>query len=111
MSSFEILAQSDRCINLADCVLRGQCKEVFPIGQLFGPQVIPVASGNRVRYESRGPKASCQSLLRLFGKRMTRSEEHTSELQSLMSISYTVFVLNKKRKLNMHCSFVFLILH
>src|SRR3546814_18637527 len=73
MSSFEILAQSDHCINLADCVLRGQCKEVFPIGQLFGPQVIPVASGNRVRYESRGPKASCQSLLRLFGKRMTWS--------------------------------------
>src|SRR3546814_6635950 len=26
-----------------------------------------------------------------------RSEEHTSELQSLMSISYAVFFLNKKR--------------
>src|SRR3546814_3256281 len=99
MSSFEILAQSDRCINLADCVLRGQCKEVFPIGQLFGPQVIPVASGNRVRHESRGPKASCQSLLRLFGKRMTwsRSDEHTSELQSLMPISYAVFCLKQKK--------------
>src|SRR3546814_6168248 len=49
MSSFEILAQSDRCINLADCVLR-------------------------------------------------RSEEHTSELQSLMRISYAVFCLKKKKK-------------
>src|SRR3546814_10039414 len=28
----------------------------------------------------------------------TRSEEHTSELQSLMRISYAVFCLNKKRK-------------
>src|SRR3546814_2582127 len=29
-----------------------------------------------------------------------RSEEHTSELQSLMRISYAVFCLNKKRKIN-----------
>src|SRR3546814_8772033 len=28
----------------------------------------------------------------------SRSEEHTSELQSLMRISYAVFCLNKKRK-------------
>src|SRR3546814_9409855 len=28
----------------------------------------------------------------------TRSEEHTSELQSLMRISYAVFCLNKKKK-------------
>src|SRR3546814_5945533 len=30
---------------------------------------------------------------------MNRSEEHTSELQSLMRISYAVFCLNKKRKI------------
>src|SRR3546814_2859976 len=30
--------------------------------------------------------------------RMARSEEHTSELQSLMRISYAVFCLNKKNK-------------
>src|SRR3546814_4343730 len=29
---------------------------------------------------------------------MLRSEEHTSELQSLMRISYAVFCLNKKRQ-------------
>src|SRR3546814_10497328 len=29
-----------------------------------------------------------------------RSEEHTSELQSLMRISYAVFCLNKKKKIN-----------
>src|SRR3546814_1339055 len=29
----------------------------------------------------------------------TRSEEHTSELQSLMRISYAVFCLNKKNKI------------
>src|SRR3546814_6447771 len=31
-------------------------------------------------------------------KRLRRSEEHTSELQSLMRISYAVFCLKKKKK-------------
>src|SRR3546814_10095440 len=35
----------------------------------------------------------------LFGRNSTgRSEEHTSELQSLMRISYAVFCLKKKKK-------------
>src|SRR3546814_4738756 len=33
-----------------------------------------------------------------------RSEEHTSELQSLMRISYAVFCLKKKKKLTQHSS-------
>src|SRR3546814_8663250 len=32
------------------------------------------------------------------GRGLDRSEEHTSELQSLMRISYAVFCLNKKKK-------------
>src|SRR3546814_6586682 len=34
--------------------------------------------------------------------RLGRSEEHTSELQSLMRISYAVFCLKKKNKLHKH---------
>src|SRR3546814_9939066 len=34
----------------------------------------------------------------VFGDIGTRSEEHTSELQSLMRISYAVFCLKKKNK-------------
>src|SRR3546814_10698168 len=37
-------------------------------------------------------------LPRFAGKRVARSEEHTSELQSLMRISYAVFCLKKKNK-------------
>src|SRR3546814_8094651 len=38
--------------------------------------------------------------LRLDGNRLkVRSEEHTSELQSLMRISYAVFCLKKKKKM------------
>src|SRR3546814_1389125 len=36
----------------------------------------------------------------LSAGRDRRSEEHTSELQSLMRISYAVFCLKKKKKLN-----------
>src|SRR3546814_3213172 len=37
---------------------------------------------------------------RAFPMTATRSEEHTSELQSLMRISYAVFCLKKKTKMN-----------
>src|SRR3546814_3109609 len=33
----------------------------------------------------------------IFGRILCRSEEHTSELQSLMRISYAVFCLKKKK--------------
>src|SRR3546814_7300254 len=36
----------------------------------------------------------------LCGPRLSRSEEHTSELQSLMRISYAVFCLKKKNTKN-----------
>src|SRR3546814_5370171 len=36
----------------------------------------------------------------LFKLRLMRSEEHTSELQSLMRISYAVFCLKKKKTIN-----------
>src|SRR3546814_2674086 len=39
-------------------------------------------------------------LLARDGERLVRSEEHTSELQSLMRISYAVFCLKKKKKNN-----------
>src|SRR3546814_10880227 len=47
-------------------------------------------------------KASTSSAMpRLgVGSRCRRSEEHTSELQSLMRISYAVFCLKKKKKNN-----------
>src|SRR3546814_8387677 len=71
-------------------------------------------SGNRVRRQAKNQFRVTPSYLipgqwgdlRLFGtwshvgKR--RSEEHTSELQSLMRISYAVFCLQKKTKKSHH---------
>src|SRR3546814_2839524 len=38
--------------------------------------------------------------IRIAAEIILRSEDHTSELQSLMRISYAVFCLQKKNKLN-----------
>src|SRR3546814_5486575 len=61
------------------------------------------ALGSRAKYQ-------IDSLIRQSGERpeygqirggpSQRSEEHTSELQSLMRISYAVFCLKKKQKIN-----------
>src|SRR3546814_8928409 len=70
------------------------------------PGRIAVSSGFRI-----GPRTHCISESPVFGRlslgsRRTasrdafRSEEHTSELQSLMRISYAVFCLKKQKKPN-----------
>src|SRR3546814_7602867 len=53
-----------------------------------GPRANPVAAGDII-----------MKALRAIGARRSnsRSEEHTSELQSLMRISYAVFCLKKKQ--------------
>src|SRR3546814_6631982 len=43
-----------------------------------------------------------EEALRDLNETLERSEEHTSELQSLMRISYAVFCLKKKNKTNIH---------
>src|SRR3546814_3206355 len=47
-------------------------------------------------------EASCPNIHECFGHgTATRSEEHTSELQSLMRISYAVFCLKKKKHIKL----------
>src|SRR3546814_5975763 len=46
--------------------------------------------------KSDSAKVPSRNCFRTFGSSMVRSEEHTSELQSLMRISYAVFCLKKK---------------
>src|SRR3546814_2760440 len=47
---------------------------------------------------SQGRDATGVRVMNLEAGQTVRSEEHTSELQSLMRISYAVFCLNKKKK-------------
>src|SRR3546814_1387963 len=53
-------------------------------------RVVAEVAGEEVAAANAGEKAKTMKRI--------RSEEHTSELQSLMRISYAVFCLNKKNK-------------
>src|SRR3546814_6573305 len=58
------------------------------------------AAGRRARRNESRPGAALPLSDQTPGGQKVRSEEHTSELQSLMRISYDVFCLKKKNKLN-----------
>src|SRR3546814_9212724 len=68
---------------------------LFPYTTLFRSLVEFVAAGGAVRIWVAAPTRSIVQV-RLAG--VARSEEHTSELQSLMRISYAVFCLKKKNR-------------
>src|SRR3546814_5324781 len=51
---------------------------------------------HRAERQQRDARAAAAQL-RLADRQRVRSEEHTSELQSLMRISYAVFCLKKKK--------------
>src|SRR3546814_5124718 len=53
---------------------------------------------HRAHEPARWPGRRSQRSALRGDRRPARSEEHTSELQSLMRISYAVFCLNKKNK-------------
>src|SRR3546814_5763028 len=59
--------------------------------------ILPPASISTIMSWDRSTIAENQ---RVFDRSASRSEEHTSELQSLMRISYAVFCLKKKKKRN-----------
>src|SRR3546814_5374596 len=59
----------------------------------------PALAGLAAAATAPGPSASGrEGVERLAADLKDRSEEHTSELQSLMRISYAVFCLKKKKK-------------
>src|SRR3546814_8295891 len=64
--------------------------------------LFPYTTLFRSSVQSKAPAAICSPDVRADGPRARqpacRSEEHTSELQSLMRISYAVFCLKKKNK-------------
>src|SRR3546814_2060340 len=75
---------------------------LFPYTTLFRSALVPRTFGNPELGPEIGKEFEVGFDTEFFGQRVdlsftTRSEEHTSELQSLMRISYAVFCLKKKR--------------
>src|SRR3546814_4901410 len=64
-----------------------------------------VAPGNRFSCWVPHTAVAARSSFRP-GWKTTRSEEHTSELQSLMRISYAVFCLKKQKRTHKHPDYV-----
>src|SRR3546814_2937261 len=61
-------------------------------------QPVRPIDGRRPGRHRKGQGDRARGLRRRDGRAVMRSEEHTSELQSLMRISYAVFCLKKKKK-------------
>src|SRR3546814_10083251 len=77
---------------------------LFPYTTLFRSQMRKLAChssrpirGARHEHQEQGLYRRCLRASHPQGRRQVRSEEHTSELQSLMRISYAVFCLKKKK--------------
>src|SRR3546814_2610831 len=93
--SFEPALLADRInngLNVLGRRIGGKCRQ-FPVQafQRCNFHTLRLATEKRGRDE-----------IPIIGQRVTnkaRSEEHTSELQSLMRISYAVFCLKKKNKI------------
>src|SRR3546814_1899624 len=61
--------------------------------------MIAMLSTGRMKYGSRAVRSWIHSVHGARSVLHPRSEEHTSELQSLMRISYAVFCLKKKKQI------------
>src|SRR3546814_14811309 len=80
-------------------LFRSQVAHLRHLLQLFALHRAAVPADGPVRDARRHVQGAVQ------GRRdLARSEEHTSELQSLMRISYAVFCLKKKIKTEKHTS-------
>src|SRR3546814_10352378 len=87
-------------MNGADNLVNGQPDnqpfDLPPMAEVDVIAHVPAAIRERRGLKSRVVTETGDQLLCIF----KRSEEHTSELQSLMRISYAVFCLKKKQKKN-----------
>src|SRR3546814_9178364 len=74
---------------------------LFPYTTLFRSLAARAAAAAPSNYpdpDARDLRAAIGALHGIDPARIVRSEEHTSELQSLMRISYAVFCLKKKKR-------------
>src|SRR3546814_7655624 len=76
-------------VNIKEKIVPPTITTPIPI-LLVDAEPILMAIGN-------APRAMVRLVIKI-GRKRARSEEHTSELQSLMRISYAVFCLKKKKK-------------
>src|SRR3546814_4971476 len=90
------LFSADRFGNAGKAVALHQC---FDPAQDSRRQAEALIDQRAVKLDQAGPCPDARPRV-LGAGNAARSEEHTSELQSLMRISYAVFCLKKKKHIN-----------
>src|SRR3546814_1469644 len=80
--------------------LRSEFMHVALAGNFTTSGLVPAIMEHANRYFAAADSLSSLSQPLVTANADTRSEEHTSELQSLMRISYAVFCLKHKNKMN-----------
>src|SRR3546814_3705459 len=94
------VGQANRALAFAAVLGMGGAMMAAPAAVHAQATKIGFVSTERILRDSKPAKAAQAKIEAEFKKRddELRSEEHTSELQSLMRISYAVFCLKKKNK-------------
>src|SRR3546814_10350949 len=93
----KVIFDFDDPMGQSTCVACGECVQACPTGALMEANLLD-DRGTRTQFADRTVDSLCPFCG--VGCQTTRSEEHTSELQSLMRISYAVFCLKKKKSDN-----------
>src|SRR3546814_2328763 len=99
--TWRLASQSGRCgaapAETKSAMRRAGLAEKTTLNGCF-PALNLARGGHRRKEERIGRKEASPCPSPIFKASSKRSEEHTSELQSLMRISYAVFCLKKKKK-------------
>src|SRR3546814_7425496 len=82
----------------ATCADRGAPPPCFPMARKSLRTADTAAAGATPQRFAARPCGNSENRFRIACGPTPRSEEHTSELQSLMRISYAVFCLKQKKK-------------
>src|SRR3546814_2646926 len=100
-ASFGCIAQPGAATRSATVCFRPRCLDsAGSSARSSGVKAAASSGSGRASSQRRKPGMgdSVAKIFNLGNSRDRRSEEHTSELQSLMRISYAVFCLNKKNQ-------------
>src|SRR3546814_9254053 len=90
---------SDVCSSDLDLISAGKWRELLATQEFTEPRNIFNAVVYGLRYSDHADRKASGHISTVEARQiMRRSGEHTSELQSLMRISYAVFCLKKKKK-------------
>src|SRR3546814_2979686 len=92
-----VVGDDDRNENPVGCRMSHGTPRAAFMGMDTAPHRRTQETGASARCSARAPLSPRRTQRKKIMIKKWRSEEHTSELQSLMSISYAVFCLKKKK--------------